>query len=64
MDLGQTRDRAQQNILDAWLFRRGDGNAVAIATEAGGDPENVNVRDGGSFGDAAYLFSHEILLEP
>jgi hypothetical protein len=64
MNLGQARDRTQQNVFDAWLFRRGDGNAIAVATETRCDPENVNIRDGGSFGDAAYLFSHEILLQP
>jgi hypothetical protein len=64
MNLGQTWYRTQQNVFDAWLFRRGDGNTIAVATEASCNPENVNIRNGGSFGDAAYLFSHEILLQP
>jgi hypothetical protein len=46
------------------LFRCGYGDAVAVTTETGRNPQNVNIRDGGSFGDAAYLFSHGILLQP
>src|ERR1700683_4425832 len=46
MDARQSGDRAQQNVLDAWLRGGSNRNRIAVAAKAGGDPENVNVRDG------------------
>jgi hypothetical protein len=42
INLGQSGDGSEQHILDAWLLRRRNGDAVAIATETGRDPENVD----------------------
>ena len=46
------------------LFRGSDGDAISVATESGGDPEDVNVGYGGRSGYFAQWFSHWILLEP
>src|SRR5262249_18176941 len=47
VDLGQTRDGAQDDILEAWLAGSGSGDRVAIATQSCGDPEDVYLTDGG-----------------
>ncbi len=46
VDGGQTRDRTEQDVLDAGLGRRGDRDGVTVAAEPGGDPHDVDVLDG------------------
>ncbi len=43
MNLGQARDRAQDDVLDAGLRRGGDRNRIAIATQACGDPHDMDI---------------------
>ena len=47
MDLRQPGDGAEQHVLDAGLGGGGDGDGVAVASQAGGDPQDVDVGDGG-----------------
>ena len=37
----------EQNVLDAGLGCGGDGDRIAVATQAGGDPEDVDFFYGG-----------------
>src|ERR1700683_5271278 len=46
MDARQSGDRAQQNVFNAWLRGGSNGNGIAVAAKTGGDPENMNIRDG------------------
>ncbi len=57
-ELRQSRNGAEQNIFNARLLRRRNGNAIAIATQTSSNPENVHVGDNGSLGNTTYLFSH------
>ena len=36
---------AQKNVFDARLFGGGDGDGIAIATQAGSQPDDVNIFD-------------------
>ena len=47
VDLGDARNRAQNQVLDARLGGGGHGDRVAVTTQPGGDPEDV---DGGDRG--------------
>ena len=49
MDLRQAGDCAQQNVFDAGLSGRGNGDRVSITAQAGRDPENVDLGDGDGF---------------
>ncbi len=42
---GQSGDRPQQNIFQAGLRGRRDGNRIAIAPQSGRDPQNLDGRD-------------------
>ena len=46
---GQAGDCAQQHIFDAGLGGRGDRDGISVAAESGGDPDDVNLRNGGAF---------------
>ena len=53
MDLGQAGDRAEEHVFDARLGGGGDGHRVAVTAEAGGEPQDVDVRNRRGFlGDA------------
>jgi len=39
---GNPRHRSEDDIFDARLRGRRHGNGIAIATQASGDPEDVN----------------------
>ncbi len=44
LDVRQARQRAEHDLLDAGLGRRGQRDRVAVAAEPGVDPENVQYR--------------------
>ena len=45
LDFGTPGDAAEQQVFDAGLGRRGHGDGVAVAAEAGGDPEDLHGLD-------------------
>jgi hypothetical protein len=49
VDFGEAGDSAEQDVFNAWLGGGGDGYGVAVATKAGGDPQDVQ------FGDCGFL---------
>src|SRR5579859_747256 len=46
-DLGQPRQGAEHDLLDAWLGRRGQGDRVPVTAKTAVHPEDVNNRFGG-----------------
>src|SRR6476660_241751 len=46
LDLGQPRNRAEHQILDAGLCGRGHRDGVTVTAQAGAEPQNVQLRDG------------------
>ena len=47
VDLGQAGQRAEQDVFDARLRRGRDRDGVAVAAQAGGDPQHVHLRHAG-----------------
>ena len=45
MNLGQAGNRAQQNVFDAGLGGGGDRDRIAVAAQARGDPQDVDLFD-------------------
>src|SRR5208283_3665282 len=45
MNLGNPRQGAENNVLDARLGCSGHSDGFAVAAEASGDPENIQFRD-------------------
>ena len=43
IDFRQPGDRTQDDVLDARLRRRCDGDRIAVTTEAGCDPQHVHL---------------------
>ena len=43
VNLWNPGNSAQHHVLDAGLHSGGHGNRLAVATETGGDPENINL---------------------
>ena len=46
-DLWDAGNNAKEDVLDTRLSGRRDGNGVAVAAQAGGDPEDVEFANGG-----------------
>ena len=49
VNLGETRYRSEDYILDARLRGGSDGNGITIAAKSGSHPYNMNIGDGGIF---------------